>query len=234
MNIAVIFAGGTGTRMKTDNTPKQFLTYREKPILIYTLEKFQRHEEIDGIIIVMLNDWIEKTWKLVKQYRIDKVSAVVPGGKTGLQSRYNGLAEAEKMYDEDSIVLLHDGVRPFVDASTISSCIASVKVHGSAITTAPAVETVALKTKNGLIGQIMDRSICQLAKAPQCFFLRDLLSAHRAVMGSGKTDMIDTAFLMQSQGYPLYVVEGRPENIKITTPNDFYTFCALIDAENRR
>ena len=173
MNVAVIFAGGTGSRMNLDNLPKQFLTHHEKPILIYTLEKFQNHNEI----------------------------------------------------------LMHDGVRPFIDKDTISKDIASVKEHGSAITVAPAVETVALKTENGLIGEIMDRSLCQLAKAPQCFFLKDLMEAHREVFKSGRTDLIDTAFLMQSQGHPLYTVEGRPENIKITTPNDYYTFCALIDAE---
>lgn len=231
MNVAVIFAGGTGSRMNLDNIPKQFLTHHDKPILIYTIEKFQNHDEIDGIIIVMLVEWIDRTWELVKQYRIDKVRAVVPGGRTGLESRFNGLLKAEELYDGDTVILMHDGVRPFIDNVTISKDIASVKEHGSAITVAPAVETVALKTENGLIGEIMDRSLCQLAKAPQCFYLKDLLDAHRKVFESGQTDLIDTAFLMQSQGYPLYTVEGRPENIKITTPNDYYTFCALIDAE---
>lgn len=233
MNVAVIFAGGTGSRMNLENIPKQFLTHREKPILIYTLEKFQSHDEIDGVIVVMLADWIGHTWKLLKQYDINKVVAVVPGGETGLQSRFNGLLKAEELYPEDTVILMHDGVRPFIDRETISKNIASVKEHGSAITVAPAVETVALKTENGLIGEIMDRSLCQLAKAPQCFYLRDLVASHRKVLNSGRTDLIDTAFLMQSEGYPLFIVEGRPENIKITTPNDYYTFCALVDAEER-
>ena len=230
MNIAIIFAGGTGSRMKIESVPKQFLTHHGKPILVYTLEKFQYHEEIDGIIVVMLTDWIEKTWELIKAYGIDKVKAIVPGGETGLKSRFNGLLKAEELFPADSVVLMHDGVRPFVDSDTISKAIESVKVHGSAITVAPAVETVALKTENGIIGDIMDRSVCQLAKAPQCFFLKDLMKSHRAVLAAGKSDMIDTAFLMQTQGHTLYVVEGKPENIKITTPNDYYTFCALIDA----
>ena len=206
MNVAVVFAGGTGSRMNLDNLPKQFLTYRDKPILIYTLER-------------------------LRQYEISKVSAVVPGGETGLLSRFSGLLKAEELYSEDTVILMHDGVRPFIDKDTISKDIASVKEHGSAITVAPSVETVALKTENGLIGEILDRSLCQLAKAPQCFYLKDLLEAHREVLKSGKTDLIDTAFLMQSQGYPLFTVEGRPENIKITTPNDYYTFCALINSD---
>ena len=233
MNVTVIFAGGTGSRMNLDNLPKQFLTHHEKPILIYTLEQFQNHDEIDGIIIVMLREWIDYTWELIKQYNIGKVVAVIPGGETGLQSRYNGLLKAEELYSGDTVILMHDGVRPFIDKDTISKNIASVKEYGSAITVAPAVETVALKTENGLIGEIMDRSLCQLAKAPQSFFLKDLAEAHRRVFESGETDLIDTAFLMQSAGYPLHTVEGRPENIKITTPNDYYTFCALIDAEER-
>lgn len=232
MNVAVIFAGGTGSRMNLDNLPKQFLTHHNKPILIYTLEQFQNHDEIDGIIIVMLAEWIDKTWELIKQYHIAKVVDVVSGGETGFQSRYKGLLKAEELYPGDTVILMHDGVRPFIDQDTISKDIASVKKHGSAITVAPAVETVALKTENGLVGEIMDRSLCQLAKAPQCFYLKDLTEAHRKAYESGKTDLIDTAFLMQSEGYPLYIVEGRPENIKITTPNDYYTFCALIDAES--
>ncbi len=233
MNVAVIFAGGTGKRMMNDGLPKQFMTHRGKPILIYTLEKFQKHNEIDGIIIVMLSDWIEKTKELVKEYDIDKVSSVISGGDTGLQSRYKGLCKAEELYDGDTVILMHDGVRPIIDGDTISRAIECVKKNGSAITVSPAVETVALKTENGLVGEIMDRSLCQLAKAPQCFFLKDLIKAHREVIESGNTDVIDTAFLMQSKGFPLYTVEGRPENIKITTPNDYYTFCALIDAEEQ-
>lgn len=231
MNVAVIFAGGTGSRMNLKSVPKQFLTHRDKPILIYTLERFQEHDEIDGIIVIMLKEWIGHTRELIERYRITKVRAVVPGGRTGFLSRFNGLLKAEELYGGDTVILMHDGVRPFIDADTISRDIASVREHGSAVTVSPAVETVALKTEHGLIGEIMDRSLCQLAKAPQCFFLEDLMKAHRAALEKGQDDLIDTAFLMQSQGHPLYVVEGSAENIKITTPNDFYTFCALIDAK---
>lgn len=231
-NIAVIFAGGVGSRMNQASLPKQFMSHNDKPILIYTLERFQNHPEIDGIIVVMLSSWIERTWFLVNQYGISKVVAVVPGGETGFLSRYNGLLKAEELYGDEgnTIILMHDGVRPFIDNETISRNIASVKKHGSAVTVSPAVETVALKTENGLIGEIMDRSLCQLAKAPQSFYLKGLLKAHREAINEGSLEWIDTAFLMQSRGYPLYVVEGRAENIKITTPSDYFTFCAIIDA----
>ncbi len=228
-NIAVIFAGGMGSRMNNGSVPKQFMEHKHKPILIYTLEKFQNHSEIDGIIIVMVSSWIEYTRELVERYSITKTAAIIQGGQTGFLSRYNGLCKAAELYNENSIILMHDGVRPFIDTETITKNIASVKEHGSAITVAPATETVALKTEKRLIGEIMDRSLCQLAKAPQSFYLGDLIKAHQAQFASGNTDIIDTAFLMQSQGYPLYVVDGNVENIKITTMTDYYTFCALVD-----
>lgn len=230
MNVTMIFAGGTGQRMQSSSVPKQFLEYVGKPILVYTLEQFQHHPQIDGIIVVMLPDWIEHTWELVKKYQLDKVAAVIPGGETGFLSRCNGVKKAAELYPEDSVLLIHDGVRPLIDADTISRNIASVKQFGSAITVAPAIETIAVKGKNGEVGQIIDRSLCQMARAPQSFFLKDLTQAHRKAKAEGLTDMIDTAFLMQHYGHTLKTVEGKLDNIKITTPIDFYLFGAYIEA----
>lgn len=148
MNIAVIFAGGAGRRMNTTSLPKQFLELHGKPILVYTVEQFQRHEMIDGIIIVMLKEWIEYCQKLVERYRLDKVAAVVQGGETGQESIFHGLDKAHELYSPDDIVLIHDGVRPLVDHDTITRNIECVKAHGTAITVAPAIETIAIGGKN--------------------------------------------------------------------------------------
>ena len=230
MNIAVIFAGGTGQRMSNASVPKQFLEYRGKPILVYTLEKFQRHPSVDALIVVMLQEWIENTQRLIREYGLSKVSAVIPGGETGFLSRYRGVMKAKELYPADSVILMHDGVRPLIDADTIDRDIACVREKGSAITVAPAIETVAVKTDSGEVGQILDRSVCQLAKAPQCFYLGDLALAHEKAFAEGKTDFIDCAFLMQHYGYALHTVEGRSDNIKITTPIDFYLFGAYVEA----
>ena len=229
MNIAIIFAGGTGQRMNISSKPKQFLELHGKPIIIYTLEHFERHEQIDGIIVVCVEKWIDYCQKLVDRYHIEKVKAIIPGGKTGMLSRYEGIKKAAELFPDDTICLMHDGVRPLIDHDTISKNIDSVEKHGSAVTVAPAIETIAVKGDDGKVGQIIDRSSCQMAKAPQSFRLGALLKVHLDSINSGLTDCIDTAYLMQMKGYDIFAVEGPPENIKITTPTDFYTFRALMD-----
>lgn len=127
-------------------------------------------------------------------------------------------------------MLIHDGVRPLVDQETISKAIACVKEHGSAITVSPAIETIVIKQLDSRVEKILDRSSCQHAKAPQCFRLGNILAAHGMANKERKNDFIDSAFLMQYYGFELHTVEGKTENIKITTPSDFYMFRAIVDA----
>ena len=224
MNIAIIFAGGTGQRMNTKTKPKQFLELYGKPIIIYTLEKFQEHEQIDGIIVVCVKEWIGYCESLISKFGITKVKLVTPGGETGMMSRYNGIMKAAELFPEDTICLMHDGVRPLIDHDTISKNIESVKKTGTAVTVSPAIETIAVIETDNKVGQIIDRKKCQMAKAPQSFRLTDLVKAHQKAVDEGMLDCIDTAYLMQMNGYDIYTVEGSPENIKITTPTDFYLF----------
>lgn len=230
MNVAVIFAGGTGQRMNTRTLPKQFLELHGKPIIIYTLEHFQRHRQIDGIVLVCVEGWIDYCQELVEKYRITKVKAIVPGGKTGQNSIWNGLQKAVELFPQDSIVLIHDGVRPLINEETITKDIECVRKNGSAITVSPAIETIALRQDDGEVGTIIDRSHCQLAKAPQCFYLNEIVAAHKKAQSENRSDFIDSASLMRYYGHSLFTVEGPVENIKITTPSDFYLFRALLDA----
>lgn len=231
MNVAVIFAGGTGKRMNSRTLPKQFLELHGKPILVYTLEQFDSHPDIDAIVLVCVADWMTYCQHLVDKFSLAKVAAIVPGGETGMLSRFHGLQKAAELYPPDTICLLHDGVRPLIDADLIRRDIECVRLHGSAVTVAPAIETIAIGSspENGTIDTILDRSACQLARAPQCFRLGDLMAAHEEAIAKGDIDCIDTAFLMQSRGKPLHTVPGPPENIKITTPMDFYFFRAVIE-----
>lgn len=229
-NIAIIFAGGTGTRMNTRSKPKQFLELHSKPILVYTLEAFNRHPEIDGIILVILESWIPYCRELVSRFCLTKVQAVIAGGVSALASQRNGLLKAAELYASDAIVLIHDGVRPLIDEETISRNIASVKAHGTAITVSPAVETITVVNESGEVSRIIERSNVKLARAPQSFYLQDILRTHKRAEEEGR-DFIDSASMMLHYGHALYTVEGAPENIKITTPNDFYTFRALVDAK---
>lgn len=233
MNNVLIFAGGSGTRMNSRGRPKQFLQFYGKELIIHTLENFQNHPEVDGIVIVCIEDWISYLEKLLKKYQIDKVRTVVPGGSTGQESIYNGLCAIKEFAPDDSIVLVHDGVRPFVNDELISNCIQSVKEHGSAITVTPAIETITT-IQDGKITSITDRSKCFLAKAPQCFILNDLFNAHNKARAEGNTNLIDSASLMKYYGYELYTVLGNFDNIKITTPADFYTFKALYEVREQQ
>lgn len=230
MNIAIIFAGGTGERMSTKTKPKQFLELHGKPILVYTLEQFQNHKEIDAIILVSLESWINYCEELVDKYRLTKVEKIVPGGSTGQESIFNGLEVANSNFSEESIVLIHDGVRPLIDEETITNNIKSVRKYGSAITVTPAIETITIKNFEGEIGKIVDRSKCQMARAPQSFWLRDIYQVHKSAREKEHLEFIDSASMMQHYGYKLHPVVGTMENIKITTSGDFYIFRAIIDA----
>lgn len=233
MNIALIFAGGSGTRMNSKARPKQFLQFFGKELIIHTLENFQNHQEIDAITIVCIEDWIPYLNKLLTKFDISKVRAVIAGGKTGQESIYKGLCATKEYAENDSIILVHDGVRPFINEDVISACIKSVKDHGSAITTVPATETI-ITTENDKITSITDRSKCQLARAPQCFYLDELLEAHNKAIKDSNTNMIDSASLMKFYGHDLYTVQGNVDNIKITTPADFYTFKALYEVRENQ
>lgn len=231
-NVAVIFAGGTGQRMNSRTRPKQFLELHGKPILVYTLEVFNRHREIDGIVVVMLESWIDYTKELIQRYGLGKVKKIVPGGASGQESIYHGLCAAAELYGSEDTVLIHDGVRPLIDEDTITANIESVRERGTAVTVTAAIETITMKDESGAVGTIIDRSRCELARAPQSFRLGQILDVHKRAREEegGDSRFIDSASMMKFYGYKLYTVEGKPENIKITTPSDFYIFRAMVDA----
>lgn len=232
MNIAAIFAGGVGTRMHTKELPKQFLKIHDKPIIIRTLELFEENPEIDMIVIACVENWIGYLNKLISKYNLRKVQRIVKGGKSGQESIYNILKAAEELGDRDKdIVLIHDGVRLLITQKTIFDNITSVKKNGSAITSVKVKETVLIVDNDESITEVPDRATSRLARAPQSFYLDDILSAHEKAISENKFDFIDSCSMLQYYGKKLYLVDGPQENIKITTPDDFYTMRALLDAK---
>lgn len=231
MNYALIFAGGTGQRMNTKNKPKQFLELNSKPIIIHTIEHFENHPLIDGIVVVCLKDWIPYMNTLLKKFCIQKVITVVEGGDTGQHSIRNGLFALyeNESVPKDAVVLIHDGVRPLINEEIITDNIECVKLNGNSVTVTPAIETIISVNENDEINEVMDRSVCRMARAPQCFILQDIVNAHNKA-DAESFSAIDSAMLMSHYGATLHVVEGPPENIKITTPSDFYIFRAITEA----
>lgn len=233
MNIALIFAGGTGQRMNTKTKPKQFLELNGKPIIIHTLDKFESHPLIDAIVVVCVEEWIPYMKSLLEKYYIKKVKWVVAGGVTGQMSIRNGLYALwnDNEVEKNAFVLIHDGVRPLIDEDTITQNIACAQEFGNAVTVTAATETIINVTQDKKVSHILDRSVCKLARAPQTFRLSDIVSAHQKAEQDGVENMIDSAMLMTRYGFTLHTVEGPIENIKITTPSDFYIFRAIYEAQ---
>lgn len=232
MNIAVIFAGGVGSRMHSKDKPKQFLEMYNKPIIIHTIEYFEKNLEIDAIVVVCVADWFDYLEKLLYRFRIDKVKKVVPGGATGQLSIYNGLVAAKEIAGEEkSVVLIHDGVRPLISDKLITENIRSVEKYGNSITSGIVKETIVEIDDDHDIKLVPDREHSRVAKAPQCFYLDDILLAHTKALNEGKTNFIDSCTMMQYYGYRLHMTDGPYENIKITTPDDFYTMRAILEAK---
>ena len=236
MNAALIFAGGTGTRMNLKTMPKQFLPLHGKPIILYTIEQFEYHPEIDAIVVVCLESWISHLNQLLEKGNFKKVRWVVPGGSSGQESIYNGLKALHDHCREDTIVLVHDGVRPLINPQVISDNIACVLEHGNAITTSPAIETIMVMDpeQEDVIGDIVPRKNCSMARAPQSFRLGELFAAHSRAISEGRGDFIDSASMMREYGHTLHTVTGPAENIKITTPSDYYMFKSFVEAQENK
>ena len=232
MNIGVIFAGGVGSRMHSKDRPKQFLELYNKPIIIHALEHFENNDEIDAVVIACIEDWIPYLEKLLYKFRIEKVKKIVPGGKTGQLSIYNGLKAAEEVSGgEKSIVLIHDGVRPLINSELLSDNIACVKEFGSAITAGIVKETIVVVGEDLDVEQVPSRAKSRVAKAPQSFWLDDILAIHEQALADGEDNSIDSCTLMKRYGKHLHMIDGPYENIKITTPDDFYTMRAILEAK---
>ncbi len=233
MNYALIFAGGVGSRMNSKARPKQFLEIHGKPILIHTIEHFEFHPCIDSICLVIINDWIEYTKKLIEKFNLKKVKWIVPGGSSALESQFlgmNAIKTGENISDED-IVLIHDGVRPLINEQVITDCIEGVKRYGSAVTVAPSIETIIRADESGIIKDSFPRIECKLARAPQSFLFNEIMEAHKKAKEEGKYDYIDSTSLLLHFNKKIHTVIGPSENIKVTNPEDFYICRALLDAK---
>lgn len=232
MNIAIIFAGGTGQRLKSgqDATPKQFLKIHNKPIIIHTLELFQEHPQIDKIYIAIHPDYYDYMSELVKHYYITKTAGIVEGGATGQDSIYNALKLAQSQNSDDSIVLIHDGVRPNITPEVITQNIECATKNGNAITSTSCFETI-LISENGVNPKhVPYRKNTYSAQAPQSFRLGEIVQAHETTRKTNPnyTDIVDSCTLYKTLGKETYMIKGNRGNIKITTIEDLYILRALI------
>ncbi len=229
-NIAMIIAGGSGNRMRQD-IPKQFITVNEKPIIIYTLEAFEHHPEIDSIAVVCIEGWEQVLWAYAKQFNISKLQYIIPGGANGQGSIRNGVFELEKHFDQGDIVLIHDAIRPMVSAEIISDNIRVARECGNAVTVIPCAEAM-MQTENGIVSTgSYPRDHLKRTQTPQAFFLGDICDLHRKALEAGITNSIASCTLMIEMGKKVYFSAGSEKNIKLTTVDDIDIFKALLAAK---
>jgi len=230
MNVALLTAAGQGTRMGQD-IPKQFLHIHDKPVIIYTLERFQNSPLIDAIVLVTLEHWEDFVWSYAKQFNITKLKWVVPGGATGQESITNGLAVLKRECPEDSVVMIHDGNRPMVDNDIISDSLSVYQQFGGAIAAIPCTEAV-FKSSDGLTSmETIPREELWRTQTPHTYALRDAVWAYEEAIRLNITNTTAICSLMNILGREIHFSKGSEKNIKLTTLEDVDIFKALLSTE---
>jgi 2-C-methyl-D-erythritol 4-phosphate cytidylyltransferase len=229
-NIALLIAGGSGNRMHQD-IPKQFLTVNERPVIVYTLQAFENHPEIDAIAVVCIAGWEQVLWAYAKQFNITKLQYVVPGGKNGQDSIRNGVYELENHFAPEDIVLIHDAIRPMVSAEIISDNIRVAREYGNAITVIPCAEAM-MQTEDGIVSVgSYPRDRLKRTQTPQAFHIGDICDLHRRALENGITNSVASCTLKIEMGEQVYFSAGSEKNIKLTTVEDIDIFKALLAAK---
>lgn len=230
-NIALILAGGIGARMHQD-IPKQFINVYDRPVIVYTMEAFQNHPDIDSIEVVCLDGWHDILKAYAKQFNITKLESIVSGGDCGQASIRNGLMDiAQRHRDPGDIVLIHDSIRPMVNADIISDNICICRKYGNAVTVVPCTAAM-LKTQDSFSSsEQIPRDNLKITQTPQTFFLNDILAIHQEALKKGITNSVASCTLYVELGRKLYLAKGSEKNLKLTTAEDIEIFKALLNAK---
>ena len=220
---AVIFAGGVGSRMKSEDIPKQFIEVEGKPIIIHTLEKFENHPQVDKIVVSCLESWIPILEWEIQKYNIQKVVKIVKGGENGHESIHNGLVEVAKFSSNDDMVLICDGVRPMITEQLITNCIEETKKYGTAVPVTPSIDSV-LESKDGVFcNKNYERSTMYITQAPQGYYMEKIMWAHDESEKRNINAPTSSSELLIESGEKVHLFIGERQNIKVTTPEDLYT-----------
>ena len=232
MNVAIIIAGGSGHRMG-QSIPKQFINIYDKPILIYTLEGFQRHPQIDAIEVVCIDGWHDVLRAYANQFGITKLKWIVSGGETGQESIRNGVYNLEGICKDDDIVIIHDGIRPMVDAAVLSDVMVVCEKYGNGVTSLPYNEQIFVKDDESSTTKYIPRETLRRVSTPQAYKFGKLLWGYKkafaeeiGIYGSSYTNT-----MMTDLGERLYFAQGSEKNIKLTTKDDLELFKAYLEMD---
>lgn len=232
MNVAIIIAGGSGHRMGQD-IPKQFISIYDKPILIYTMESFQNHPQIDAIEVVCVEGWCDVVWAYAKQFNITKLKWVVTGGETGQESIRNGVYNLAEQCKEDDTIIIHDGIRPLVEEAVLTDVIVKCQQYGNAVTALPYNEQIFVADDDVSTVKYIPREALRRVATPQAYTYGKLNWAYHeayekeiGIYGSSYTNT-----MMVELGERLYFAVGSDKNIKLTTKDDLDMFKAYLKLE---
>ena len=235
MNVAIIIAGGSGQRMGME-IPKQFIHIYDKPVIIYTLESFEKNPQIDAIEVVCIEGWQDMLWAYAKQFGISKLKWIVAGGETGQESIRNGVYNLEDKCAENDIAIIHDGVRPLVEQSVLSDVISKCEQYGNAVSSMPYNEQIFIVDDDISSVKYIPRETIRRVSTPQAYRFGDLDRAYHeayekkiGIYGSSYTNT-----MMVELGHRLYFAAGSDMNIKLTTKENLEIFKAYLDKELRR
>ena len=233
MNIAIIIAGGSGTRMG-QSIPKQFLNVYDKPVLIYTLESFEKHPQIDAIEVVCIDGWHDVLWAYAKQFNITKLKWIVAGGKTGQESIRNGVYNLEDKCKKDDIIVIHDGVRPLIDEEILTDVILKCDKYGNAVSSMPYNEQIFIIDDEETTTKYIPRETLRRVVTPQAYKYKMLDEAYHeafekeiGIYGSSYTNT-----MMVELGKKLYFAAGSEKNIKLTTKDNLELFKAYLKMDS--
>ncbi len=233
MNIAVLLAGGFGTRMKMQK-PKQFLEICGKPAIAYPLETFNASKHIDKILCVCAPEWVDKLEQIIREYNIHKVCQIVPGGRKRTDSSWNALCALKEACTKDNdIILIHDSARLLVSEQIIEANIKTAKTHGCSETVIPVTDTIVVSKDGSCADSTPDRSFLYNVQTPQTFMFGKIYNAYNQFMNESETSIPSDAFtddagLAAFYGNKVFFVPGSKQNIKLTTQDDIPVLEAFI------
>lgn len=231
-NIAIIIAGGSGKRMGYD-VPKQFININEKPVIIYTLEAFEKLPQIDKIEVVCIKGWEDILRQYLKKYDIKKVKWIVEGGNTGQESIRNGVYNLKNKVSNEDNIIIHDGVRPMLDEEIILDVIAKCNLYGNGVSSMPYNEQIFVKNDDISTTKYIPRETLRRVVTPQAYKFELLYKSYQEAFEKniGISGSSYTNTMMVELGHKLYFASGSDKNIKLTTQDNLCIFKAMLDID---